>query len=191
MIDRKDFNEIKRDLDKINEVSETLFRDSRDLVGFSKKVIYALHRGKLKEAEGFVSDLERLKKRMQSKVKGNIVLRHHNSFTVAMQEYVEAMSYINFVKSKKIPTRRQLGVESEEYLFGLCDLSGELVRKAVDLSIKGDSKSVREIKVFLEEFYSMLLELNPYGELRKKADQARWNLNKLEDLVYEDKVRRR
>jgi hypothetical protein len=37
----------------------------------------------------------------------------------------------------------------------------------------------------------MLLELNPYGELRKKADSARWNLNKLEDLVYEDKIRKR
>jgi predicted translin family RNA/ssDNA-binding protein len=108
-----------------------------------------------------------------------------------MQEYVEAVSYLTFVKDKKIPSRKQLGVESEEYLSGLCDLSGELVRKAVDLAINGDIKTVKEIKAFLEEFYGLLLELNPYGELRKKADQARWNLNKLEDLVYENKIRGR
>ena len=191
MLDGKDFKEIKRDLEENNEISELLYRDSRDLVGLSKKIIFALHRGKLKEAEGFVSGIEKLKKKMQATVKENQNLRHHNSYATAMQEYVEAICYLTFVKNKKIPSKKQLGVESEEYLSGLCDLSGELVRKAVDLAINGDIKSVKEIKVFVGEFYGLLLELNPYGELRKKADQARWNLNKLEDLVYENKIRGR
>jgi len=191
MLDRKDFKAMKLDLEKTNEISESLFRDSRDLIGLSKKIIFALHRGKLEEAEGFVPEIEKLKKKMQSTVKGNLNLRHHNSYATAMQEYVEALGYLTFVRSKKIPTKKQLGVESEEYISGLCDLSGELVRKAVDLAINNDMKTVKEIKNFAEEFYSLLLELNPYGELRKKADQARWNLNKLEDLVYENKIRGR
>lgn len=191
MLDRKDFSDMKLDLERINEVSESLFRDSRDLVGLTKKMIFSLHRGNVKEAESFVDDLNKVKKKMQSTVKENSGLRHHNSFSVAMQEYVEATGYLKFIKEGRIPTRKQLGVETEEYLSGLCDLSGELVRKAVDLAIKGDVKTVASIKEFTEEFYGLLLELNPYGELRKKADQAPWNLNKLEDLVYEEKMRKR
>jgi len=191
MLDRKEFMQIKGELDKVNEVTESLYRDSRDLVGLSKKIIYGLHRGKLKESEALAPEIEKMKKRMQSIVKNNQALRRHGPYGIAMQEYVEAASYLSFSRDKTIPTKRRLGVESEEYLSGLCDLTGELVRKAVDLSIKGDTKTVSEIKAFLEEYYSMLLEVNPYGELRKKADQVRWNLNKLEDLVYEQKSRGR
>lgn len=190
MLDRKDFMAIKRELDEGNEISEVLYRESRDVLGLSKKMIYALHRGETKDAEKIAPEMDGIKKKMQSTVKKHR-LKSHGSYAIAMQEYVEAASYLEFVKNKKIPTRRQLGVEAEEYISGLCDLSGELVRKAVDLSIRGDLKGVGAIKNFAEDFYGMLLELNPYGELRKKADQARWNLNKLEDLVYEGTLRRR
>jgi len=182
---------MKRDLDKTNEVSETLYRDSRDLVGLTKKIIFALHRGDKGEAERLTPDMEKLKKKMQATVKGNGNLRYHMSYAIGMQEYVEAAGYVSFVKHKRIPTKKQLGVSSEEYLSGLCDLTGELVRKSVDLAINGNIREVEEIKEFLEEFYSLLLEVNPYGDLRKKADQARWNLNKLEDVVYDNKIRKR
>ncbi|MDD5111355.1 MAG: hypothetical protein PHG85_02295 [Candidatus Altiarchaeota archaeon] len=191
MLDKKDFAGIKKELDQNHELSESLYRQSRDLVGTTKKLIFALHRGSLGDAEKLVPDMEKLKKKMEDGVKKSGSFKSHNAYTIAMQEYTEAAAYLHFVKNNKIPTRSQLKVPAEEYVSGLCDLSGELVRKAVDLSIKGDSKGVGAIKNFAEDFYGMLLELNPYGELRKKADQARWNLNKLEDLVYEGTLRRR
>ena len=39
MLDRKDFKAIKKELDSNNEISEAVFRDSRNLIGMSKKMI--------------------------------------------------------------------------------------------------------------------------------------------------------
>jgi translin len=191
MLNRKDFLGMKKELDKTNEISEALYRDSRDLVGLTKKIIFALHRGDKNEAGRLMPAMEKIKKRMQATVKGNNNLRHNASYAIAMQEYVEAAGYYSFIKSGRIPAKAQFGVSTEEYLSGLCDLTGELVRKAVDLAIKGNSGEVERIREFLKEFYGLLLEVNPYGELRKKADQARWNLNKLEDVVYDNKLRQK
>ena len=77
-------------------------------------------------------------------------------------------------------------VNSEEYLLGLCDLAGELVRKAVKDSIKKNFDSVLEIRDFVEELYGEFLKFNlRNGELRKKSDSIRWNLNKLEELALD------
>jgi len=68
----------------------------------------------------------------------------------------------------------------------LCDLAGELVRKAVKDSIKKNFDSVLEIRDFVEELYGEFLKFNlRNGELRKKSDSIRWNLNKLEELALD------
>ena len=90
----------------------------------------------------------------------------------------------------KIPTSAQLKVDSESYLLGLCDLTGELVRKAVNEVIKKDYEAAVKIKDVVAEIYDEFLKFDlRNGELRKKSDQIKWNLKKLEDIVFEVKLK--
>ena len=69
-------------------------------------------------------------------------------------------------------------------MSGLADLTGELGRKAVHDAIKKDFNSVLKIRLLVEEIYGEFLKFDlRNGELRKKSDAIKWNLNKLEDLV--------
>jgi len=74
--------------------------------------------------------------------------------------------------------------------MGLCDLTGELVRKAVNDVIKKNFKQAMEIKDLVDEIYGEFLKFNlRNSELRRKSDQIKWNLKKLEDVVFELKLK--
>jgi len=72
----------------------------------------------------------------------------------------------------------------------LCDLTGELVRRVVASAIKKDFRSVIQIKELVGELYNEFLSFNlRNSELRKKSDSIKWNLQKIEDIVYDLKIR--
>jgi len=74
----------------------------------------------------------------------------------------------------------------------LCDLTGELGRKAVHDVIKKNFSEAVIIKDIVDEIYGEFLKFNlRNSELRKKSDQIKWNLKKLEDIVFELKIKGR
>ena len=179
MIDKREFSGIRKELEKSEKQREALIQESRETIRLSKLIIYAILREDNKKAASLV-------KQIKSKVKK---LPPHGGLTgmrnVALQEFTEAMTLFSFVKTGKIPTRKQLGVDTENYLGGLSDLTGEMVRMAVKLAIKKKFKEVMKTKDVVEEIYGEFLKLNLRGgELRKKSDQIKWNLQKLEDMAY-------
>lgn len=185
MLDKKDFLEIRKKLGLIEEKREESIQKSREIIKVSKEIIYALHRNDIKNAEEEIKKIKSLLSKLPPRASGTSM----NS--VAQQEYVEAMCFYGFVKQQKIPTGAQLKVNTEEYLMGLCDLTGELVRKAVNEAIKQNYKMVYDIKELVEEIYGEFLHFNlRNSELRKKSDSIKWNLNKLEDLMLSIKLRK-
>ena len=186
MLYNKEFKNIKKEIDIYEKKRDELVRISRDIVRTSKLIIYAVHRNDQEKAKNLITMIENKKRSMEKLVKNDQKLRYSEIFNISIQEYVEAKCYYEFVKNKKIPARNSLKVGTEPYLMGLCDLSGELVRRAVNDIINKDFESAVKIKNFVEELYGKFSELDiAGGELRKKADALRWNLNKLEDLVLE------
>jgi translin len=186
MLDKKEFRSIEKDLKKFEENRESVIRQSRGIIKLSKQIIYAIHRGDTKSAHSLFKDIKD-KIRKLPKQDYDTGLRK-----VAVQEYVEAASYLIFVAERRIPTRKVLGVETEPYLLGLCDLTGELVRRAVNDVINKRLAEAREIKGLVEEIYGMFLKFDlRNGELRKKSDSIKYNLGKLEDIIYDIKVRGR
>src|SRR3990167_6579754 len=134
IVNEKEFREIAKHLDQFEEKREQQIAKSRDIIKISKQIIYALHRNDVKEAESYVNTIKKELKKLSS--------YHYdtNMASVAWQEYVEAIAFYHFVKDKKIPTSKDLGVDPESYLLGLCDLTGELVRRAVNAVIQKDYK---------------------------------------------------
>jgi len=95
--------------------------------------------------------------------------------------------YYGIIKDNKIQTLATLKVNEEDYLMGICDLTGELTRKAVTIANK-EPKEVEKIKDLVEEIFGEFIKFNlRNGELRKKADSIKWNLKKLEEIMYDIK----
>ncbi|MFC2154406.1 hypothetical protein ACFLRC_02905 [Candidatus Altiarchaeota archaeon] len=189
MIDEKVFSDIKEGFESFDQRLDQVIKKSRDVIKLSKQVIYSVNRRDVKKAGEFFDSMEKGKLEMDSLVEGMPRLRYGGSYKVVCQEYTEAACYLAFVKGGNIPSPSDLKVDNEEYLLGICDLSGELVRKAVNDAINKDYKEVLKARKFLEGIYGQFLELAPTGELRKKIDSVRWNLNKIEDLVYEANIK--
>lgn len=184
MIDKSDFKAIKKELERQEKERESTIQKSREIIKISKQIIYSLHRNDLKEAESKASEIKNRIKNLGSDSETQIN-------RTAMQEYVEALTYLGFVKDKKIPTRKSLNVDAEAYLCGLCDLTGELVRKSVNLAINKDFNEAIKIKKLVEEIYGEMLNFDfRNSELRRKFDAIKYNLKKLEDLEYEIKMRK-
>jgi len=186
MINKKEFAKIRHEIENFDKKREEIIQLSREIINLSKRVIYSLHRNDVKAASAYVKHISKKKSLLD---KTNIFL-DTNMNKVAYQEYVEALAYYNFIKNKKIPTKASLKVSTDDYLMGLCDLTGELGRKAVNEVIKENFKGAFEIKNLVEELYGEFLKFNlRNSELRKKSDAIKWNLQKLEDVVFDMKIK--
>lgn len=175
MLNKEDFRAIIKDLKKEDERRERTIQLSRGIIKESKLVIYGLQRNDKVDVKKLVSLFKQLKGELNTSIE-----------ETAVQEYVEAMCFYHFIVYKKIPTRKELNVETEVYLLGLCDLAGELVRKAVKDVIDGKYDSAEEITKLVEEIYGMFLKFDlRNGNLRQKSDSIKWNLQKLEQLLLD------
>ena len=180
MINKGQFGAIKKELIQLSKKREEVIQDSREIINLSKQIIHAVHRNDFKP-------LNFLIKKIKNKVKN---IPGHQPDTdinrVALQEYVEAMAYYYFIKSKSLISKSALKVDAESYLLGLADLSGELVRRAGAEIIGRIYKEAERIKKFVNLLYGDFIKFDLRGsELRKKSDALRWNLKKLEEIMLD------
>ncbi len=186
MLNKNEFKKIREEIEKIGNKREEVIEISRNIIHLSKRIIYATQRNDLGYA---ASEIEEIKKNV-SKLKKIDFSADTNINSVAFQEYVEAICFYDYVKNGKLSTRASLGVNIDDYLSGICDLTGELVRKAVYEAIHKRFDEVSKIKELVGEIYGEFLQLNlRNGDLRKKSDSIKWNLIKLEDVMYDIKIK--
>src|SRR3989344_9509998 len=184
MLNKSDFESIRKELDSFEDKREEVITISREIIRLSKQIIYSVHRDDEKTATNLVKEISKKIKTLDKEKNYDTGIS-----AVAFQEYVEAITFYDIVKNNKFPTVKELKVNVEAYLSGLADLTGELGRKAVHDAINNNFDSVLKIKALVEDIHGEFLKFDlRNGELRKKADAIKWNLNKLEDLVFDLKV---
>src|SRR3989338_4106508 len=189
MLNKSDFAEIRKEMEDSDKRREMAIQQSREIIKLSKLIIYSIHRDDLGEAKKLIAQIKTRKKELDKISKVPLDMDMHN---VAEQEYVEALCYYDFVENKKVPSKGSLGVNTENYLSGLCDLTGELGRKAVADVINKKFEHALLIKELVDEIYGEFLKFNFLNsELRKKSDQIKWNLKKLEDIIFDVKIKGR
>lgn len=186
MIDKKEFESIRKEMERTESLREEIISLSREIISVSKRIIYSVHRKSMSEAAKYVREIEQ-KKGALDKINKPV---DANINKVAYQEYAEAVCYYGFVKNGKVPSKSELGIDTDDYLMGLCDLSGELERKAVNSVIDKDFQMLFKIKELVDEIYGEFLKFNlRNGELRKKSDSIKWSLKKIEDVIFEAKIK--
>lgn len=190
MLNKKVFHEIREEMEKFDELREELIKLSRTLLKNSKTAIYAAHRGDMKEAQKLLTDAKKTLSNAENLLKKDSHLATTGAYTDALEEYAEAACYVHYLVHKQIATPKQIGVDAEIYLPALSDLVGELVRKAVNSVIAGDTKTALEIKDAVTELYAELMLFDWRNTpTRKKFDAIKYGLEKLEDLALKVKMK--
>ncbi len=182
----ENFEKIRKQLQRFSEEREQVIRHSRDILRFSKMAISSLHRHDIKEAQEHLKEAKKGITLVAAMAKKDSRLAGVGAYSAALQEYVEAAAFFHFVKTGKLLECDTLAVDPEEYLMGLSDLTGELARRAVLKTISKHYPDVHVIRDFVVGIHDFFLTLDlGNGELRKKYDAIKWNLKKIEDIIYD------
>ncbi len=181
---KKEFKSLRKDYEKQDKLRNDLILKSREVIKLSKRIIYSVHRNDLKRAGEDVNRIKRLissiKKLTNSKISDVGYLRS------AFQEFVEGVCFFEFIKNKRIPGHKDLGVDVDSYLLGICDLTGELMRYATNNFINKNFKVVLEVRELMGFIYDELMLFDfRSGELRNKFDSIKYSVKKLDDLVID------
>ncbi len=185
-INKKDFETLRKTFDTQDAIREMIIKGQRDVIKQSKSVIYSVHRGKIAEATKEASAMQVNLKKLVALTKKHPAMYYSGTIKVAEQEVVEAIALLAIAKDKAVPTCASLGVNEENYLLGICDLFGELSRRATNTAIKEQYKETMHIIKIAGGLYEELMRFDfRNSELRRKFDATKYELKKLEALALE------
>jgi translin len=183
MIDKKDILAIEKYLKDEEHAREGIIAKSRLGLKESKSAIYSIHRNELLEAKARLDSASKIVSELLRMIKDYPHFKQ--SADMAFEEYSEAASFYGFVTENKIPSSSNLKVDPVSYLSGLSDLTGELGRRAVLEATSRRIKEVEKIRHVIDEIYGIMIKFDlRNGDLRKKADAIKWNLQKVEELLH-------
>ena len=184
------FDPLRERYEKDDFEREQVIIKCRKINKLSKEIIYSINRKDMDSAENHSQEI---KKKVKDLVSADTRHYFQGAFRVAIQEYVEALAYLVFVKEGRLFSFEEAEIPDicyEYYLLGVCDLSGELVRKSLGSGIDSDFDDIKKTRDFITNLYDELLKFDfRNGEIRKKFDSLRWDLQKIEDMVFNLKLK--
>jgi predicted translin family RNA/ssDNA-binding protein len=189
MLNQKLFQELKKDYDFYDHERRELIGLSNDALMKAKQAIFAFHRDDMNGGNALLSEVEAIFSELEKKFKKEEELRYEGSYRAALEEYVEAKFFGGFLEGKKIDFIKGAQIDADSYLAGLCDFTGELLRKAVLAATDKKFKRVEELASGIREVIGELLKFNLTSYLRTKYDQAKHNLRRVEEILYDVKMR--
>ncbi len=188
MLNKNFIKKIKKDFLNSTAERRQIISLSNMILHDSKRIIFSLHRGDQEKAKEELFKIEKKLLKMEEKF-GVTRLYEEGAFKAGVEEYVEAKTFFLVLTGKKISTIKAIKLNYESYLGGICDLTGELVRRAINLAAAGKYQEVHIIKQTINDIMAELVMFDFTGYLRTKYDQAKFNLKKIEQISYEVKLR--
>ncbi|KAF6003327.1 hypothetical protein CCYA_CCYA06G1860 [Cyanidiococcus yangmingshanensis] len=221
------FEKLAAALDARLERRERFVRASRDLTMTAKKAIFDLQRQKKlrqyseeNQSDSRWAKTEETFGRLRGLVQSGIMAeldstpefsdsywQYHAVFSPGIQEYVESITFYHWLRYERMlsfeEVQQQLApfpLAVSDYVLGLCDTSGEIMRAAVQNSALGD----QEISFEASEFLCLLFrECSGVGavarrawpsslqqELERKLVTMGESLRKVQDVCYRICLRR-
>jgi predicted translin family RNA/ssDNA-binding protein len=167
-----------------------VFAASDELLSKSKQAIFALHRDDVKAAEAMLAGVEAGEKAFASVFKQHPDLANEGPHRAAIEEYAEAKQFLAFVKKQPLGEIKEIAVDADAMLGGLCDCVGEMARKAVQWATQRKDKEIGYALEAGREVVAALIGMNLTGYLRNKLDQAKQALRRIEDVAYDVSMHR-
>ncbi|KAI0768549.1 Translin [Trametes elegans] len=214
------FETFRGELDDHNDRRERLIKSSRDITNLSKKLIFLLHRTLTEDAtesddrvlgqraatraKGKLKEIQSLFSAIRDELVGDRFWRYQRNVSPGLQEYIEALSFAHYLEHRSLISYDQVQatlcdadgnaffpLPLEDYLLGLADLTGELMRFAIAaIPRRGGRQKASEVCSFVRSCKADFEGLTPYfKELRKKQSVTTQSLAKIEDATYAVVVR--
>ena len=180
---------LKKDYQKHGGERRQIISLSNVILHDSKRVIFSLHRGDEKTAAASLVEIEKALTHLEKKF-GHARVSEEGAYRAGIEEYVEAKLFYMVSTGKKVDKIKAIKLDPDSYLGGISDLTGEMVRRAINQASAGNFGEVEKIKNAISEIMAELVEFDMTGYLRTKYDQAKNNLRKIEQVAYEVKLRR-
>ncbi|KAL0463702.1 UNVERIFIED_CONTAM: Translin-associated protein X [Sesamum latifolium] len=189
---------------------------SRDVTMNSKKVIFQVHRisknNKEEVLEKAEKDLAAVVdqhiSRLVKELQGTDFWKLRRAYSPGVQEYVEAATLCNFCKTGALlnldqinaslrplsdPSVEPLQINVLDYLLGLADLTGELMRLAIGRISDGELEFAQKICSFVREIHRELMLIAPKmddaSDMKTKMDVMLQSVMKIENACFSVHVR--
>ncbi|XP_065919270.1 translin-associated protein X-like [Dysidea avara] len=211
------FRQYQQELDSSHDKKERLVKLSRDVTIQSKRIIFLLHRLLsvtdrgviLSEAEQKLHNVMNLLHKIAEELKTEDPARYKGAYSPGVQEFIEALSLYHYWKENSLLSyaaaqsyltfERDVDQESVvlflnpfDYLLGIADLSGELMRVAVNSVGLGHCDLPPVVVQFMRTLYCGYVALNHGSmnrEFHSKLEMLLNNLVKVEQTCYKLKIR--
>ncbi|TFK41337.1 Translin [Crucibulum laeve] len=203
------FDYFRADLDDHNDRRERLIKASRDVTNLSKKTIFLLHRIMMEDPEANeqvlakraahrghekLREVQNIYATLMEELEGDRFWRYQRQVSPGLQEYIEALSFAYYLEHGSLITfdgvqqtllnpQGYFPLTVSDYLLGLSDLTGELMRFAISgISRRGGQKKATEVCAFVRGYFE---RFTPYvRDLSKKQSVTSQSLEKIEDVAY-------
>lgn len=190
-MDKKFVQKVSKDYEAYERAYRALVETANRAQNQAKRAIFAFHRGAAKEGTALLGGAAAMLAGLESGFRTMPMLRYEGAYRAAIEEFVEATLLAQFLGRKPLGNVAVIKeLDSETYLGGLSDFTGELVRYATDRATHGDTKEVKRAHQALTEVMSFLISLDLTGYLRTKFDQAKQSERKMEQIVYDLSLKR-
>ncbi|OCH96657.1 Translin [Obba rivulosa] len=214
------FGHFRDELDDHNDRRERLIKSSRDITNASKKVIFLLHRVMTEDAseaddrvlarraaanaQDKLRDIQKMFAAIRDELAGDRFWRYQRNVSPGLQEYIEALSFAHYLERERMISYEEVQktlcaqdgtphfpLPVEDYLLGLSDLTGELMRFAISsISRRGGRSKASQVCTFVRACRVDFESWTPFfRDLRKKQAVTSQSLEKIEDVAYAIAVR--
>lgn len=160
----------------------------------AKKTIFALHRDNIEQAKESLAESQATFALISTNVIDKIPnITREGSYRAAIEEYVEAYLFYTYIVENQLAQldeSHQIPIQGTDYLAGLADFTGELVRKSTLLATNGEYEKINQYYAMLQSITEHLLEFNLTGHLRSKFDQVKRNLKSIEQIQYDISIKK-
>ena len=201
--------ELRKRMEHRDDLRETLIKKCRDGQKAAKQSIFAMHRGDRSNAEKLLQRCEDcITKELIPIATEEPPLRTGGSLGGVMEEYAEGKLFHAWLFGKDgkfdeaggesaaaavsasgdllLPEEFSVELLPEEYIGGLCDLTGEVGRYAVQ---RGTARDVATVKLALHTNSCVLNSMQMMEKLPrdtgKKMNALRMSVEKIERMLYE------
>ena len=191
MLQTKLFIRLKKEYDTYEAARRELIGVSNTALSKAKQAIFAAHRDDEKEAARLLKEVENTFDMLEKKFKAIEGLRWEGAYRAALEEYVEAKLFYEFLRTGAVAEIKTVSLDADGYLAGLSDFTGELTRKAVQRATQGKVGEVKKLAEVVRDVVEQLIKFDLTGYLRTKYDQSKQNLKRVEEILYDINIHKR
>ncbi|XP_021292980.1 translin-associated protein X isoform X3 [Herrania umbratica] len=182
----------------------------------SKKVIFQVHRISKNNREEVLEkaekDLAAVRdqhiSRLVKELQGTDFWKLRRAYSPGVQEYVEAVTFFKFCQTGTLlnldeinasllplsdPSLEPLQINLLDYLLGLADLTGELMRLAIGRISDGEVEFAERICQFVRDIYRELTLVVPFmddsSDMKTKMETMLQSVVKIENACFSVRVR--